>query len=438
MQMMQIDKTSCNMLCPKCHKAIVPGGKFCLSCGVSLSNEAPGTAPARRGPGGSGPVRSQAATGMHARRMPPEKITIGRSSECELVFSDPSISRKHCTVEKMPDGSFFLRDLQSKNGTFVDGVRVRQKHIGPASRIRLGNMELRGSDLLFRFPPKKEADGGPVQDSSATGEDRKTAFWAVGLFACLVLVILLVFPAQKKEPGPASQAGTESGTQAGNQAGNQAGSQAGNQAGTKAGNQGLTAEKMRDIERATVIVLVKKYDGTHRLGSGFFINERTVVTNRHVVENAQGIYVGNKLIGSHAARVLCLSQGINEDFAALDAGTTTGTSLALTTMAGRNEKVYAWGYPGIIVEKINWKGLPDVVSTAGEINVIRTGMTNIIVHSAKISTGNSGGPLVNENGDVVGINSLLLDDNRGAYYVSFASSDIISFLNRYSISYRKH
>lgn len=422
------------MLCPKCHKAIVPGGKFCLSCGASLSNDAPGTASAGREPGRSEAARSGAAAGMPARRMPPEKITIGRSSKCELVFSDPSISRKHCTVEKMPDGSFFLRDLQSKNGTFVDGVRVRQKHIGPASRVRLGNMELRGSDLIFRFPLKEEADGGPVRDKSGTGEDRKTAFWAVGLFACVVLVLLLVLPAQKNEPGPASQAGTESGAQAGNQSGNQADSQTGSQPGSN----GLTEKQMRDIEKATVIVLVKKYDGTHRLGSGFFINERTVVTNRHVVENAQGIYVGNKAIGSHAARILCLSQGVNEDFAALDAGTSTGTYLALTTRAGRNDKVYAWGYPGIIVEKINWNGLPDVVSTAGEINVIRTGMTNIIVHSAKISTGNSGGPLVNENGDVVGINSLLLDDNRGAYYISFASSDIISFLNRYSISYRKH
>ncbi len=405
-----------------------------MSCGASLNNEAPGTVPARRDNGRSEPVRREparnGATAMPARRMPPQKITIGRSSECELVFSDPSISRKHCTVEKMPDGSFFLRDLQSKNGTFVDGVRVRQKHIGPASRIRLGNMELRGSDLLFRFPLKEEADAEPAREPDGTEENRKTAFWAVGLLACVVLVILLVLPAQKKEPGSASQAGTESTAQAGNQAGNQAGSQA--------GRQGLTEQQMRDIERATVIVLVKKYDGTHRLGSGFFINERTVVTNRHVVENAQGIYVGNKAIGSHPARILCLSQGVNEDFAALDAGTSAMTSLALTTRAGRNDKVYAWGYPGIIVEKINWNGLPDVVSTAGEINVIRTGMTNIIVHSAKISTGNSGGPLVNENGDVVGINSLLLDDNRGAYYISFASSDIISFLNRYSISYIKH
>ena len=372
------------MLCPKCHKAIVHGGKFCLSCGASLSNDAPGTVPARRDNGRSEPARNEpvrsdpvrnSAAAMPARRMQPQKITIGRSSECELVFSDPSISRKHCTVEKMPDGSFFLRDLQSKNGTFVDGVRVRQKHIGPGSRIRLGNMELRGSDLLFRFPLKEEADAEPAREPSGSGENGKTAFWAVGVLACVVLVILLVLPAQKNEPGSASQAGTESSAQAGNKAG----SQAGNQSGSQTGRQGLTEEQMRDIERATVIVLVKKYDGTHRLGSGFFINERTVVTNRHVVENAQGIYVGNKAIGSHPARILCLSQGVNEDFAALDAGTSAGTSLALTTRAGRNDKVYAWGYPGIIVEKINWNGLPDVVSTAGEINVIRTGMTNIIV-----------------------------------------------------------
>ncbi len=363
---------------------------------------------------------------MPAGKMPQQKITIGRSRECEIVFSDPSISRKHCTVEKMPDGSYFLRDLQSKNGTFVDGVRIRQKHISPASRIRLGNMELRGSDLLFTFPMKEEAGAQPDREQTENSENKKTAFRAVVLLACIVLVILLVLPAQKNGTDPGSESGAQADTRSDTSP------------DTRAGSKTLTAEQMRNIEKATVIVLVKKYDGTLRMGSGFFVNERTVLTNRHVVENAQGIYVGNKAMGSHAATIRCLSQRSNEDFAALDAGISSGSSLPLTTRADRNDKVYAWGYPGILVEKINWNGLPDVVSTAGEINVIRTGMTNIIVHSAKISHGNSGGPLINENGDVVGINTLLLDDNRGAYYISFASSDIISFLNRYSISYIKH
>ena len=130
-----------------------------------------------------------------------------------------------------------------------------------------------------------------------------------------------------------------------------------------------------------------------------------MLTNRHVVENALSILVGNKYIGTHEAAVFRMARNGQGDFAALDAGIRSAVSLPLSTRAARNEKVYAWGYPGILVEAINWNGLPDVVSTSGEINVIRNGRTNLIVHSAKISQGNSGGPLINENGCVVGINT---------------------------------
>ncbi len=368
------------MLCPKCHKAVVPGGKFCGACGVRLAEE----------------------QDTPDRILPVQKVCIGRSSECDIVFSDPSVSRKHCTVEKMSDGSYFLCDLKSRNGTFVDGVQIRKKHINAASRIRLGSLDLLGADILLRFPQKEHV---PEKQP----EKNNSALYAISAIAAAVLLVLLILPGQKNDKG-----------------------------NTMPDRVPAIETSMQDIERATAIVMVRDYGYRYRLGSGFFVNDRIIVTNRHVVENAQSILVGNKHIGTHEARVFCMARNGQGDFAALDAGISNAVSLPLSTSAGRNEKVYAWGYPGLLVEAINWNGLPDVVSTSGEINVIRNGRTNLIVHSAKISPGNSGGPLINEKGCVVGINTLMLDDpNRGQYYVSFASSDLITFLDAYDISYRK-
>ncbi len=48
---------------------------------------------------------------------------IGRAEACALVLRDPEVSRRHARLE--PDrGTLFLRDLQSSNGTFLNGRRV--------------------------------------------------------------------------------------------------------------------------------------------------------------------------------------------------------------------------------------------------------------------------------------------------------------------------
>ncbi|GAB4354270.1 MAG: adenylate/guanylate cyclase domain-containing protein [Cyanophyceae cyanobacterium] len=50
--------------------------------------------------------------------------TVGRSPDCDFVLTDPWISRNHAMLQQMEDGGFFLIDLGSRNGSFVNGRRV--------------------------------------------------------------------------------------------------------------------------------------------------------------------------------------------------------------------------------------------------------------------------------------------------------------------------
>jgi hypothetical protein len=51
-------------------------------------------------------------------------LTLGRAADCDIVLPERQISRYHARVEPDEEG-FLLRDLGSKNGTFVNGERVR-------------------------------------------------------------------------------------------------------------------------------------------------------------------------------------------------------------------------------------------------------------------------------------------------------------------------
>jgi ABC-type multidrug transport system ATPase subunit/pSer/pThr/pTyr-binding forkhead associated (FHA) protein/ABC-type multidrug transport system permease subunit len=52
-------------------------------------------------------------------------IYIGREDDCDVRLNSLSISRKHCSIERLTDGTFKLKDLDSLNGTFVNGRRVK-------------------------------------------------------------------------------------------------------------------------------------------------------------------------------------------------------------------------------------------------------------------------------------------------------------------------
>ena len=70
---------------------------------------------------------------------PGGRIAIGRGKDCELVLFTDSASRRHAEV--YPEGAdFYVRDLGSKNGTYLNGEKLERAHeLRPGDRIGVGS-----------------------------------------------------------------------------------------------------------------------------------------------------------------------------------------------------------------------------------------------------------------------------------------------------------
>ena len=59
-------------------------------------------------------------------RVDTDAITLGRGEECDIVLPDRQVSRVHARVSRADDG-FYVEDMGSKNGTYVNGMPVRDR-----------------------------------------------------------------------------------------------------------------------------------------------------------------------------------------------------------------------------------------------------------------------------------------------------------------------
>lgn len=74
--------------------------------------------------------------------VPDGASTIGRSSDNTIVLDEPDVSRRHARLER--NGNYLrIQDMNSKNGTWINGEAVHLSDIQPGDRIRLGSQELR-------------------------------------------------------------------------------------------------------------------------------------------------------------------------------------------------------------------------------------------------------------------------------------------------------
>lgn len=219
----------------------------------------------------------------------------------------------------------------------------------------------------------------------------------------------------------------------------------------------------------------KTPDGGHEeligYGTGFFVGDpdkdvEYLITNHHVIESfleyGKGEYIEVQLVdGSIIAakfmiRVYFSSNDYEEayavdynetkDIALLRLASATDKRKALPVCSPTDDMigstVYVVGYPGLsdnvyIDAKSNW-GKNDVSVTTGTISrFVTTSGTGVkrIQTDAAIQMGNSGGPMVNANGSVIGINTLYYVDGYETSYYAVSIDEAISMLNANGVKY---
>jgi DNA-binding NtrC family response regulator len=84
---------------------------------------------------------------------------LGAGPDADVVVNEATVSQRHLELQVIPEG-ILVRDLDSRNGTFYLGQRIRELVVGPGARIRAGNVE-----IAFELDPSALApsDGGPAR-----------------------------------------------------------------------------------------------------------------------------------------------------------------------------------------------------------------------------------------------------------------------------------
>jgi serine protease Do len=153
------------------------------------------------------------------------------------------------------------------------------------------------------------------------------------------------------------------------------------------------------------------------LGSGFIIDaDGTILTNNHVVENAQKILV--KLSDEQEYEAKVVGRDIKTDIAIIKVNTKTAltaASLGDSDTLEVGEWVMAIGNPFGLDSTVT----SGIVSAKGR-HIGQGPYDNFIQTDASINPGNSGGPLINLRGEVVGINTAIFSRSGGNIGIGFA------------------
>jgi DNA-binding NtrC family response regulator len=91
---------------------------------------------------------------MHIQKVLPDFLTIGRDNSNSIPVKDPFSSSRHCRIEKK-GSTFVIKDLRSRNGTFVNGTQILEATLAHGDRIQVGQTELIVKSETKAYPKTK-------------------------------------------------------------------------------------------------------------------------------------------------------------------------------------------------------------------------------------------------------------------------------------------
>ncbi len=381
----------------------------------------------------SGPLRGRELSISGAQ-------TIGRAENCDLALAGyQRVSRQHARFEW--DGRVLsVRDTQSTNGLLVNGQKVGAATLRQDDQIQLGDFSalVRLPTATTSAPASNFASrAGGVKAGLARGAGVWRALGAPqkgGIIGTAAIVLILgaiglsgqgapnvpTAPAARVENFPAVPAAPSSGAP-GAPAGTNV--QTGVAPAVEPVGGKLAPQALASVKTATVLIAHR--DGrAWAMGSGFALADaRRIVTNRHVVVGEDGRISDCRLVfeagtprersvAVPAANIRVAPQTKNGDFQddlaviTLDSGQTPALAAGQSEDLQETDEVYAVGFP-LGVQTLTIDGdLPSVSVKATRVERLQKradGAVSVIQLGGSVTHGNSGGPVVNNRGEVVGV-----------------------------------
>src|SRR5436190_15525798 len=323
-----------------------------------------------------------------------DEFVIGRDDTTDLQILDTRASRRHASLKVLPGGNAELRDLDSSNGTMLNGAPVKSAVLSGNERIRIGDTEF----SFFPIDPVRAKTTIGLTDKPRLSQiiakrgqsaiqrlriEKKlrnlTIVAGTALGAIVLVVVLLVTGVLGGGGGP------------------------------------NTAAVVSALGPGTVFV---KAD-SGETGSGWVLDasKGLVVTNGHVVNGGTSFQVG---AGGQLHNATVVGDAPCEDLAVLQIspvppGLKTMPLGSQSTVKAGND-VVALGYPQ------SASASAKLTATAGVVSVARTQYNeatpdiplypNVIQTDTALNPGNSGGPLVSTDKKLLGVNSAVRTQNQ--------------------------
>jgi serine/threonine-protein kinase len=323
-----------------------------------------------------------------------DDFVIGRDDTADLQILDTRASRRHASLKVLPGGNAELRDLDSSNGTLLNGAPVKSAVLSGNEKLRIGDTEL----SFFPVDPirakttvgltEKPRLSAIIAKRSQSAIQRLriekklrnlTILAGTALLGIIVLGILLA-------------------------------------TGVVGGGGGANVAAVVDADGpATVFVKTNQ----NETGSGWVLDggQGLVVTNGHVVNGGQSFQVG---VDGKLRQATVVGNAPCDDLAVLKVTPSDGMkTMPLDSQSNVKEgdDVVALGYPQSASADAK------LTATAGVVSVAKTQYNepvpdiplyaNVIQIDAALNPGNSGGPLIKSSSKkLIGVNSAVRTENQ--------------------------
>ena len=346
-----------------------------------------------------------------------DPLEIGRDFSCDLCLGeDPEASLLHARIIRDPDGTYRIHDLESDNGTWVNGERVGMPvpvALSEGDEIRIGSTRLTVGfkDAQASSVAAAPSQSAPVPAPSTAARSAKPA--AAGTTV-----------ASGAGGAPAAAAGADPPAKRSKRNPLLVGAAAvglvllGFLLAQGSSDEPKSTSDLVAEARPSTVLVVSKIDG-QRVGNGsgwvYDADAGLIVTNSHVVDGAEQFEIG--VDGDPDLRRATVS-GVApcDDLAVLKVSDTEGLRtlpLGSQSEIEQGDRLLTLGYPG------NGTTEDELQVTDGVVSVVRTTADedaftdpdfavypNVIQTDAAINAGNSGGPSISEDGELVGVNTL--------------------------------